>query len=96
MYMVVSRWEIAPGREEDFEQKGKVVRGILRSQPGVVRVEGVRDGRDVYAIHCYESEQDYNRIVQDPNGPFAKAVEEHNLDGIGTWIHSVRGPGITD
>jgi heme-degrading monooxygenase HmoA len=95
MYIVVSRWEVIPGMEEEFEEKGRVVREILRTTPGVQLVEGFRsDEGGVVAILGYESQDAYNRIVNDESGPFAKAVNEHQLETCGRWVSSDRGESV--
>ncbi len=96
MYMVVSRWEVMPGKEEEFERIGKSMRGMLRSQPGVHNVSGIRDGNGVVAVVTYTDEAAYQRIVKDPNGPFETAAREHDMESIGRWVSSERGEVLED
>lgn len=92
MYIVVSRWQPQPGKEEEFDQLGRKMRKLLKQQPGVMMVEGFfNDSGEAIAIHGYEDEAAYQRIVHDPNGFFAKASEEQNIDSVGRWISSDRG-----
>jgi hypothetical protein len=95
MYIVVSRWEVIPGMEEEFEEKGRAVREILRTTPGVQLMEGFRtDEGGVVAIVGYESPEVYDRIINDESGPFAKAVSEHQIETCGRWLSSERGESV--
>lgn len=95
MYLVVSRWEPFAGREEDFEARGRIMRDLLRAQPGVERIEGFRteDGGAI-AVVGYESEAAYARIVGDENGVFAKAAAQHGLEECARWVRSERGSTV--
>ncbi|HVT13637.1 MAG TPA: hypothetical protein VHE55_15335 [Fimbriimonadaceae bacterium] len=97
MYYVVSRWEPLPGKSEEFENKARKLRGIMKSQSGVSFLEGFRteDGGEV-AIVGYNSRADYDRIVNNPNGPFASAVAAEDLDSIARWVWSERGEANSD
>lgn len=96
MYMVVSRWEMMPGKEEEFERIGKAMRGVLRAQPGVSSVYGIREGSDVVAVVCYDDEATYQRIVKDPNGPFETAARQHGIENAARWVSSNRGEVLDD
>src|SRR4051812_14859200 len=97
MYLVVSRWESLPGKEQEFEDRGRAVRAILRSTPGVKLIEGFQtENGQVVAILGYDSQESYERIVNDENGPFQKALAEHRLEECSQWISSERGEAITD
>lgn len=91
MYMVVSTWRIAPGMNDEALRRSAPVREVLRSQPGVMLVEAIYEGDEAVAVHVYKSEEDYDRIVNDPNGPFVKALEQHSLEEVMTWEGSRRG-----
>jgi hypothetical protein len=92
MYMVVSRWEYLPGMKEEFERRGPAVRETIRSQPGVKFAEGFRTEDDgIFAVIAYNSKGDYDRIVNDPDGPFAKALAESKLEDCARWVSSERG-----
>lgn len=95
MYLVVSRWEVIPGKESEFEERGRIMRDILRATPGVRLTEGFlnEDGHAV-AILGYESEEAYNRIVNSEDGVFARAAAENRLDECGRWISSDRGVAV--
>jgi heme-degrading monooxygenase HmoA len=97
MYMVVSRWEINPGHEEELKQRAPAVRDALRSEPGVTLVESFKseDG-SVIAVVGYESREAYDRIVNSPSGAFQKALEQHRLEDHGRWVSSDRGETIDD
>src|SRR6185503_6372295 len=75
MYLVVSRWKAKPGKEDMFESQGKNARASLRSQPGVKMVESFMGEDGAVVVHGYEDEAAYNRIINDPNGHFAKMAE---------------------
>jgi hypothetical protein len=91
MYLVISQWKPRPGREADFERIGSTMRAFLRSQPGVTFVEGVEGPDCFYAVHAYEDEATYNRIVSDPNGPFNQAAAENKIEDVADWLGSVKG-----
>jgi heme-degrading monooxygenase HmoA len=95
MYIVVSRWEILPGMEEEFETRGRPVREAIRAQPGVAMTHGFRseDG-GVVAVIGYDSKEAYDRIVNDENGPFQKAIAEHKLEECARWLSSERGESM--
>ena len=91
MYLVVSRWEAFPDRAAEFEQVSPEVRAVLRRQPGTVLVEAFgSDGRFV-VVHGYQDEAAYHTVVDDPNGPFCRALAAHHLEDMGRWISSERG-----
>jgi heme-degrading monooxygenase HmoA len=94
MYMVVSRWRAKPGKEDEFIKAGKGARAFLRSQPGVKMVESFDGGDSLIAVHAYEDEAAYQRIVTDENGPFAKMAAENNLKELGEWLGSDKGETI--
>lgn len=96
MYLRVSRWRPLPGKEEDFRKAGLVVRGVLRSQPGVTMLEGFVSGDDLIAVHGYQDRDAYERIVADPNGPFVNATKEHRLEEFGQWKESWEGDTFSD
>lgn len=95
MYLVVSRWEPFPGREDDFEARGRIMRNLLRAQPGVESIQGFRteDGAAI-AVVGYESEAAYARIVGDENGVFAKAAAENGIEDCARWVRSERGSTV--
>jgi heme-degrading monooxygenase HmoA len=91
MYLVISQWKPKPGREAEFETIGRNMRALLRSTPGVQFVEGIEGPDSFYAVHAYDDEAAYNRIVQDPNGPFNRAAAEHGIEDVADWLSSVKG-----
>ena len=92
MYLVVSRWKPVPGKEDEFEARGKQVRKILRKQPGVKMLEHfVTENGEVIAIHGYTNEKSYRKVVHDPKSAFNKALEQHNVDEVAKWIGSDMG-----
>lgn len=94
MYLVVSKWQALQGKEEEFDELGKKMRNLLRSQPGVVMVEAFKCDGYIVVIAGYENEEVYNNVVNDPNGPFEAAAREHNLEEIARWLGSERGETI--
>lgn len=95
MYIVVSKWKINPGMEDQFMERGRKMRNFMRSQPGVEMVEAFRceDGCSC-AILGYKDEESYRRLVKDPNGPFERAAKENGLEEMATWQWSERGEAI--
>lgn len=91
MYMVISRWRAKPGKIDEIKHRSKKVRAMLRAQPGVVFLNTIFDGEVATAVHAYEDEAAYQRLVMDENGAFAKAMQEHGLEEAADWIDSVKG-----
>ncbi len=91
MYMVVSRWNLKAGNEEQFEIRGKAVRQALRQIPGVTLCEAFRTGDHAIAVLGYADEAAYKQITQDPNGPFEKLIAEQGLEEVSEWVWSERG-----
>ena len=97
MYMVVSRWKVNAGADDEVEARGRRVREALRAQPGVELLETFRsETGDIIAVHGYADENTYTRIIQDENGPFASALRESGLEKFTTWVSSDRGSTIHD
>jgi hypothetical protein len=95
MYTVVSRWEALPGKWDQFEAVGRKMRQAIRSWPGVESVQGVQIGGDaLLAIIGYKSEADYQRLIQDPEGPFEKAGKENGIENVARWVWSERGESM--
>lgn len=91
MYLVVSRWEALPGREGEIQERARPIRQVLRAQPGCLIVESINDGQRALAVHAYENEDAYKRIVLDENGPFARAVAQYRLEEVARWVSSEAG-----
>lgn len=98
MYLVVSRWNIKPGCREDFETRGRAVRNAIRSMPGLVLFETMMSeaGDHGLAIMGYTDEPTYQKLIHEPEGPFAKAMEAHRLEEVGDWVWSERGNAVQD
>ena len=54
--------------------------------------------KDFFAInmreffsHAYDDEDAYNKIVNDADGPFARAASEHGIEDVADWLGSVKG-----
>jgi hypothetical protein len=91
MFLVVSRWQALPGKEEEFERQGRELGAITRSQPGVLLVETFRSGDHIVSVHGYADEGTYDRIVQAPDSIFARELESRRMYEIGRWLGSERG-----
>lgn len=91
MYLVVSYWEPVAGREAEFDRIGPEVARLLRSQPGVEIVQVFKsDGKHV-AVHGYRDEATYHAIIDDPVGPFARAVNDLRMEDVARWLGSEKG-----
>src|SRR5690349_4525540 len=95
MYIVVSRWEVFPGMKSEFDARSKAVRAEVLKMPAVERLDSFydEDGTAV-AIICYTDEASYKQTIQDPNGPFEKALAQHKLEEVSRWLWSARGEEI--
>ncbi|HEX5322658.1 MAG TPA: hypothetical protein VFW40_02650 [Capsulimonadaceae bacterium] len=91
MYLVISTWEALPGHEAEFDRVGPMMASILRKQPGVVLVEGIKSGNRHIAVHGYRDEAAYRAAVEDPNSEFVRAANSHGIEKSGRWIGSERG-----
>jgi hypothetical protein len=94
MYLVVSVWEALPGKAEAFRESGMKVGSLLKKQPGVKLLEVFESGDKFVSVHGYADEATYQRLVQDPNGPFAKAVAESRVEDYARWLSSERGETV--
>lgn len=92
MYLVVSRWRMNPGKEEEARSKGLEMRRKLRNWPGVesVSVARMEEGDAIVAIG-YRDKATYDHLINDPGGPFARAAEETGIEGTMEWVESWRG-----
>jgi len=91
MYLVVSEWEAYPGKEEEFENGGRIMRPLLLRQPGVVTVEAFKSGSKLIVVHGYQDEAAYRAVVHDPDGEFAKAAVANHLEESARWLRSESG-----
>lgn len=92
MFVVASKWESLPGRFDEFEVAGRKMMALIRSWPEIEFFHNVRVGPEsVLAIIGYRSQADYDRLINDPNGPFARAAAETNIDAVSNWLWSERG-----
>jgi hypothetical protein len=96
MYIVVSKWQITPGADEEWKARGLAVRQALRKVPGITVLEHFYTHDGAVAIVGYQDEATYHRIVDDPNGPFVKAIDEHKLEEVSHWVWSERGESVPD
>lgn len=91
MYLVVSQWEPKPGKDAEFENAGMSLREGLRSQPGVRMVEAFRSNGRIIAVHGYEDQAAYERLVSAPGGFFERMAADHDVENLATWLGSDRG-----
>lgn len=95
MYWVVSKWQIIPGREDDWRERGASVRAAMKTMPGVEFVDSFQNASgEVVAIVGYASQDAYDRVTRDPNGPFEKAIAESRLEEVANWVSSERGTSL--
>lgn len=94
MYLVVSKWEILPGKESAFEEAGKQMMGAIRSWPGVRFAESIRATDGSIAVIGYEDEATYRRLVLDPGSPFDQCAADLKLEESGRWVWSERGETV--
>jgi len=95
MYMVVSRWKVQPGQEEAFKARGDKMRNLLLQQPEVEYLNAfVPEEGGALAIVGYRSKDDYEHLINDPNGLFAKAAAEEGIENVGSWEWSLRGEAL--
>ena len=92
MYIVVSEWEVVPGHDSEFRQISSQMRAAMRATAGVHEVLSFEDESErKFAVVVYDDRAAYDRIVNDPNGPFAKAAAEKGIDQHARWVGSFRG-----
>lgn len=97
MYVVVSKWETLPGKEDQFREAGRKARNAMRGTPGVESVQSlVTEDGAALAIIGYKDRSTYDKIVNDPNGPFAKTAQELQIEQFGRWAWSERGEPVAD
>jgi quinol monooxygenase YgiN len=95
MFLVVSEWKAKPGKEAEFERAGKQAATRLRKQPGVLLLEIFRSGDRHVSVHGYQDEATYRKLIDDPQGAFARSQEELGIEKVGEWIGSQRGETLT-
>lgn len=92
MYVVISKWEFDPSKESEVRERANKMRTLLRSWPEVEFSYNVKAG-DNYALVVigYSDKAAYERLIQDPEGPFEKAAKEAAIEQYATWVWSERG-----
>jgi heme-degrading monooxygenase HmoA len=91
MFLVVSKWQAKPGKEEEFERVGMEMRAVLRGLPGITFAESFQSGSITTVVHCYLDEPTYHSIMDNEDSGFHKAAKEYNLEGVAEWLGSDRG-----
>jgi hypothetical protein len=94
MYLVVTAWEALPGKADAFRENSLKVASVLMQQPGVKMLERFQSGDKFMSVHGYTDEAAYQRVVHDPNGPFAKAVADSHIEEYARWLYSERGETV--
>jgi len=89
--MVVSHWKPLPGKDSDFEEMGRKAREFMRGQDGVDLISSFHSGDEYVVVHAYRDADAYSRIVEDESGPFAKMMQELNIEQYAEWLGSERG-----
>ncbi len=97
MFIVVSKWSVKPGQWPEFESRAKQVRRAILANDGVSFVHGFKSEQgDAVAVVGYRDQAAYSAVVNDPSGPFAKALAEHGLEDMSEWVWSERGEVLPD
>lgn len=97
MYFSVSKWRPLPGKAQEFEATGKKMRDAMRAIPGIVMTHGfINDEGNAVSVIGYESKEAWDKIVNDPNGPFMAAVSQNKLEEVAEWIGADRGDSLDD
>ncbi|HJP84166.1 MAG TPA: hypothetical protein VJ835_11760 [Fimbriimonadaceae bacterium] len=92
MYMVISKWEFDPASEGVVKDKARRMMQQIRAWDGVESAFNVRTSPgSVLAVIGYRDEATYQRLIQDPNGPFEKAAQESGIEQEAQWKWSERG-----
>lgn len=95
MYIVVSRWAVPVGHREEARARARGVRDVIRNLPGVLDLKHFENEEGLFiAVITYADRSAYARIVEDPSGPFSRALEESGLLNLGVWIGSDRGEAM--
>jgi hypothetical protein len=94
MYMVISRWRPNPGSEDEMLKRAIGPRETLRAQPGVLFVYAMLHGDEVFVCHGYSNETMYKKVVEDPEGAFARSLAQSGLEQVCEWVESWRGESL--
>ena len=95
MYIVASTWEVLDGKLDEFVANGNRMRKILMAHPGIESIQHFSSGEDeVMVIVGYSDEDSYNRLINDPEGPFVKGLKDIDLEKTARWKQSWRGNSL--
>ena len=67
------------------------MRDLMRQQPGVKMIEAFPGPEGTYAVHVYESEAAYSKVVDAPDSFFNQMAQKHGIEDIADWVSSVKG-----
>lgn len=96
-YIVVSKWTQRPGADDGLWEIARQVRAKLRAIDGVEYISHFQSEQGgAIAIVRYRSKADYDRIVGDPEGPFAQTIKQFALEDFAEWQWSERGEVAAD
>lgn len=95
MYAVMSKWKPKSGKEDEFKRLSRAAREKLKGTPGIELMQGFRNEKGEYVVFMgYTDEPTYQKVIHDPNGPFARVMDETKLEECGEWLYSERGEAI--
>jgi heme-degrading monooxygenase HmoA len=94
MYLVVSKWKIAPGKEAEADERGSRVQQALTKMPGIELVKSFRnEAGEVVAVMGYSSQDSYNTLMRE-RGPIETAITAEGLQHVAEWVSSERGDAL--
>ena len=95
MYAVMSKWEPLPGCEDEVQKRSSDVRAKMRTVSGIEFMHGFRNESGQYVVVMgYADEPTYQKIIHNPQGPFAQALADSDLEKYARWVSSERGEMI--
>ncbi|MBS1708329.1 MAG: hypothetical protein JSS65_06350 [Armatimonadetes bacterium] len=92
MFVVVSKWEFDPMREEAAMATGGKMMEAISTWDGVEEAFNIRTGPGhVLAVIKYTDEATYERLINAKDNPFDRLAAEYGMDESATWLWSERG-----
>lgn len=90
--MVISKWDYDKAQEDQVREAGHKMMSTIRSWEGVEFAYNVRTAESSFcSVIAYRDEDTYQRLINDPEGPFVKAAAEHEIEKNAHWNWSERG-----